>query len=222
MDKVLVQKILAQARSAKKRNFSQSVDLIINLKDLDFKKPEQQVDIFAQLPHGRGKKLKTCAIVGGELLTQAKEACDSVISNDQFPRFAGNKKEIKKLAEQYDFFIAQANIMPEIAKIFGSVLGPRKKMPNPKAGCVVPPNANLKNLVDKLHKTVRLQAKTEYSIKCTAGTEAMSDEQLSENIMALYSMLISVLPGENNNIKNMMIKLTMGSPIKISEEEKKN
>lgn len=221
MDKNLANKIIGQIRKdAVKRKFSQSIDFVINLKDLDLKKPENQVDLFISLPHARGKKVKTCAIIGGELAATAKENCDLVIPNDQFPRYTGNKKEIKKLANDYDFFIAQANIMPEIAKVFGSVLGPRKKMPNPKAGCVVPPNANLKLLVDKLQKTVRLQAKTEYSMKCSVGLESMSDEQLSDNLVAVYNAIIGALPSEKNNVKNMLLKLTMGKPVKISEEVK--
>ncbi|MEK6858159.1 MAG: 50S ribosomal protein L1 [Nanoarchaeota archaeon] len=221
MDKSLANKILEQVRKdAIKRKFSQSVDFIINLKDLDLKKPENQLDLFISLPHVRGKKVKTCAIIGGELAATAKENCDLVISNDQFPRYTGNKKEIKKLANEYDFFIAQANIMPEIAKIFGSVLGPRKRMPNPKAGCVVPPNANLKILVDRLQKTVRVQAKTEYSMKCSVGLESMSNEQLSDNLVAIYNAIVGALPSEKNNIKNMSLKLTMGKPVKISEEVK--
>lgn len=223
MDKNSISKTLEQLRKDEvKRKFSQSVDLIINLKDLDLKKPENQVDLFVSLPHFRGKKIKTCAIVGGELLANAKENCDLIISNDQFPKYAGNKKEIKKLAEGYDFFIAQANIMPDIAKIFGSVLGPRKKMPNPKAGCVVPPTANLKLLVEKLQKTIRLQAKTEYSMKCSVGVETMTDEQLSDNLMLVYNSILGALPSEKDNIKNMMLKLTMGKPIKLSEETEKN
>jgi large subunit ribosomal protein L1 len=222
MDKNLINKTLEQLRKDEvKRKFSQSVDLIVNLKDLDLKKPEHQVDLFISLPNARGKKVKTCAIVGGELAATAKENCDLVVPNDQFPRYAGNKKEIKKLANNYDFFIAQANIMPEIAKIFGGVLGPRKKMPNPKAGCVVPPTANLKILVDKLQKTIRLQAKTEYSIKCSLGLETMTNEQLSDNLMMVYNTLVGALPSEKNNIKSMMLKFTMGKPVKLSEETEK-
>ena len=103
------------------------------------------MDTFITLPHTKGKKAKVCALIGPELEQQAKQVCDSVVLSDSFDRFK-DKKDIKKLADSFDFFIAQANIMPKIATAFGRVFGPRGKMPNPKAGCVVPPNANLKPL----------------------------------------------------------------------------
>ncbi len=218
MEKQSVKNALAQLRTnLVKRNFTQSVDFVINLKDLDLKKPEQQVDLFVSLPHGRGKAVKVGALVGAELTPQAKENCDLVITNEDFVRFHGNKKEIKKLARKCDFFIAQANIMPEVAKVFGSVLGPRKKMPNPKAGCVVPPNANLKPVIEKLKKLVRASAKTEYSVKCTVGLESFTDDQLTDNILAVYSAVISALPNEENNVKNIAIKTSMGKPVKVSQ-----
>ena len=153
---------LVRANSPK-RKFSQSIDLIFNLKNLDLKKPEEQLDVWVPLAHDRGKAARIAALVGPEMQEQAKETCDTVIIHDDFKKYEGKKKEIKKLARTHDFFIAQANIMPDIAKFFGRVLGPRGKMPNPKAGCVVPPNANLKTLTDKLRKTIHIVAKTQLS-----------------------------------------------------------
>ena len=133
-----------------KRNFAQSVDLIINLHNLDMKKQESNVDTYIALHHDRGRKLKICAIVGPELADSAKQVCDGTITSEEMVRvYKDNKKAIKKLANQYDYFIAQATIMPQIATVFGRVFGPRGKMPNPKAGCVVPPNANLKIVYDR-------------------------------------------------------------------------
>src|SRR3989344_2116889 len=143
-------------KNSPKRKFAQSYDLIINLKDIDLKVPEQQVELWAPLPHSTGKQTKICALVGGELAEQAKKACDFVVINDEFKLYAADKKKVKKLASECSYFIAQANIMQDIAKTFGRVLGPRGKMPNPKAGCVVPPNANLAQLVERLKKTTRV------------------------------------------------------------------
>jgi len=202
-----------------KRNFKQSYDLIINLKDLDMKKPDQQVTNWAVLRYGRGKKAKTCALVGPELADNAKENCDTVIMHDEFAKYAEDKKLIKKLAKNHDFFIAQANIMPDVAKTFGRILGSRGKMPNPKIGCVVPPNANLKTLVEKLQNTVGLIAKTQLSIKCRIGTEEMKDEEVLDNIITIYNNLSHNLPAEERNIKNMQLKFTMGPAVTITHKE---
>lgn len=202
--------------SSEKRNFSQSVDLIINLQNLDMKKQDNNVDQFISLHYDRGKKVKICAIVGPELTDQAKQVCDGVITADEMARnYKDNKKAIRKLASQYDYFIAQATIMPQIATIFGRVFGPRGKMPNPKAGCVVPPNANLKIVHDRLQKLIRVQTKNAPAIKCAVGTEKMPDEHLVDNIQTIYNGILNVLPNAENSIKDISLKLTMGSLIKV-------
>jgi large subunit ribosomal protein L1 len=214
---------LQQLKAASpKRKFSQSVDLVINLKELDLKKPEEQLDVWVPLTHDRGKPVKIAALVGPELLAQAKATCDTAIAHDDFKTYEGKKKDIKKLAKTHDFFIAQANIMPDVAKYFGRVLGPRGKMPNPKAGCVVPPNANLKALTDKLKKTLHVVAKTQLSAKCSVGKQDMPDDQLAENLMTVYTAVIRALPQEQNNIKSVLLKYSMGPVLRIgaSAEEK--
>lgn len=218
MEKEQIKSGLAKAKDiSEKRNFKQSYDLIINLKGLDLKKQEHQIDTFITLPHSRGKKVKVCALVGPELEEQAKGICDSVILSDNFERYK-DKKGIKKIANSVDFFVAQANIMPKVANAFGRVLGPRGKMPNPKSGCIVPPNANLKPLYEKLQRTVRAAVKSAPLIQCAVGTEDMDTNDIAENALTVYNSLLQVLPNEKHNIKNMYIKLTMGKPVKIGEK----
>lgn len=203
--------------SASKRNFSQTVDLVVNLKQLDLKKPEQQVNSFAVLPHSRGKKMKVCALVDKELFNSAKEVCDFAVIKEDFSKF--DKKALRKLANGYDFFIAQATVMPDIARYLGKGLGTKGKMPNPKADCVVPPSVNLKALYEKLQRTVRLQTKSEPSVKCAVGTEKMSDDQVKDNIMAVYNSLLHLLPKEKHNIKEILLKLTMGPAVVIGAKD---
>ncbi|MBI4141942.1 50S ribosomal protein L1 [Candidatus Woesearchaeota archaeon] len=221
MDKEVVKKAIASLKSFPKRKFQQSYDLVINLKDVDLKVPEEQVDAWVSLPHGTGKEKKICALVGGELSEQAKKVCNKVILNDEFKTYAGDKKKIKKLAEEFDFFVAQVNMMQEIAKIFGRFFGPRGKMPNPKAGCVVPPNANLSQLVERLKKTIHAVAKTQASVKCVVGNEGMPDENIADNVVAVYGAVTHSLPSEDKNIKSVLLKLTMSSPVVVGGEGKK-
>jgi len=201
---------------SQKRNFKQAIDLVINVKDINLKKPEEHVEIFVSVPFPRGRKLRVCAFVGPELAETAKSAIDTVIKHDEFAKYT-DKSKIKKLAKDHDFFISQANIMADVAKVFGRVLGPHGKMPNPKAGCVVPPNANLSALKEKLQKLVKVSIKSQLSFKCRIGTEEMKDEELLDNIMGIYTALTHALPQEENNIKNVLIKFTMGKPVQVGK-----
>jgi large subunit ribosomal protein L1 len=203
-------------KESPKKKFVQSVDFIIALKDLDFKKTEQQVDFFVALTHDTGKKKKICALVGPELLDEARQSCDETILVDDFPKFT--KQKAKKLAEDYDFFIAQATIMTKVAAAFGRYLGVRGKMPNPKAGCVVPPKgAALKALGERLQKTVKITARKIPLIQLRVGTEAMDPEHVADNVVYIYDQLIHHLAGEKNNINAVYIKFTMGKPLKLEK-----
>jgi large subunit ribosomal protein L1 len=136
---------------------------------------------------------------------------------DNFPKYK-DKKLLKRLAKKHDFFIAQANIMPQVATTFGKVLGPLAKMPNPKIGCVLPPNGNVKAVYERLQKTKRLMSRNNPLIQCSVGTEDMNNEEIADNVMAVYDTLIPALPNEKHNVKNVYLKLTMGKAFMIGEK----
>ncbi len=211
MDKTQVQKALAEIKAQPKRKFTQSYDLIINLKNLELK--SNPVDLFVTLPFPKGKSVKIAAFVDQELVDQATKFCDLVIKESEFTKY--DKKAAKKLGEQYNYFIAQASLMPKIAANFGKVLGVKGKMPNPKLGCVIPPNANVEALVKKLKHTVRLQAKKGLNLQCLVGKEDQAEDQVIENILTAYNAVIKHLPNEIQNIKNVALKLSMSNPVKI-------
>lgn len=199
---------------APKRNFSQTVDLLIKFQNINPKKQEQKVDVFVVLPQGIGRKASVCALVGDALYTDAKEFCDHTIVQDEFKALAGNAKALKRLARTYDYFLAQADIMPAIATTFGRFLGPKGKMPNPKAGAVVPAKGSTKPVVEKLQKTVRFIAKgTELAVRGPVGKEAMGDDAIAENVITVYNALVTVLPEHERNIKQVLLKLTMSKAV---------
>ena len=213
-EKKISEAITKVKKASQKRNFSQSVDLIINLKDIDISKSGEKVEEHVVLPHGSSKPAKICAFVGGELKADAEKLCDTVILDTKFDQWKDQRK-FKKLARNCDFFIAQANVMPEVAKRFGKYLAPRAKMPNPKAGQVVPPKANLKPLVEKLRNTVLVQTKKVPVIQCSIGNEKMKEDELAENITTILNVLEHKLPHGKANIQTIIIKTTMGKPVKI-------
>ena len=218
MNKKLVLEALKKLREVgKKRKFLQTVDFIISLKSIDVKKPEDKIDLFINLPYSKGKKNKICALVDHELHEQAKKHFDKALLKEEFIKY-GNKKLQKKFAREFDFFLAQANIMANVATTFGKTFGPLGKMPNPKADLIVPPTVNLETISNKLRNMIHLQTKNDAVIRAPVGSENMSDEELAENMMSIYNTVVHALPQDEANIKSVRVKFSMSVPIKITDK----
>ena len=213
MDEKSVTKALAELRKTiKKRKFSQTIDLIVAFKDIDMAKVPK-LEQYVSLPSGLGKDTKICALVGNESEDGAKSA-DRVILSSDFDKFK-EKRDIKKLAREYDYFVAQADMMPKVAQVFGRYFGPVNRMPSPKAGCVVPPRSNISSLVGRLRRTVRLVANKIPMFQVPVGIETQDDAELTKNILAVMSSVENVLPNGRNNIGKIYIKSTMSKAVKL-------
>lgn len=211
----MTQEILEAVKEAKEqskpRNFTQSVDVIINIRDLDVNKPENRFDEEVALPNGRGKDIKVGVIGDGELAVQAKNAGVAlVLSKEDLERLGKDRKEAKKTANSIDFFVAQADMMPLVGRFLGPILGPRKKMPKP-----VPASVKIDPILERLQRTVKVGVKTQPSIQVLVGTQNMSDEALADNIEAVLAVLDRNLEKGRNQIKSMFIKTTMGSVVRV-------
>lgn len=208
-----VKEAIGKAKTeAKKRKFTQSVDLFINFKELDFAKPENKINLEVQLPKGRGKARKVCVIGDAELASNAKGVADRVVAGADLEGIAKDKKALKELAEGYDFFLAQPNVMGLIGKHLGQALGPRGKMPKP-----IPPNANLKPMIEKLKLTVvvRTKGKNLPVVHVPIGVESMSDDDLAANANAVLGAVKNKLPQHEQNIKDAYVKLSMGPVVEF-------
>ena len=96
MEKQEVLNALKELRSEpKKRKFSQGLDLIINLKNIDLKKPENHIELYVSLQHGKGMQNKICALVGPEMKDDAEKICDGCVVEKDFAEFAKNKIKVK-------------------------------------------------------------------------------------------------------------------------------
>ncbi len=221
MERKLILEAVKEARTkGPKRNFKQTFDLSITFKNIDIKKPDQKLDNYVILPNSRGKKIKICGLVQ-QLEGKSKEAFDFTLRREEFDKYKKDKKNSKKLAKEYDFFVAQAEIMTAVAEVFGKAFGPVGKMPNPKAGCVVPAGIpDLKPIAQKLQKTVRVITKNEAAIRVPVGTEEMKDEEVAENIEAVYNSVMNALPQKDQNIDKTRLKLSMGPTILIGGKVK--
>ncbi|MGQ9506564.1 MAG: 50S ribosomal protein L1 [Candidatus Bathycorpusculaceae bacterium] len=196
---------------SKKRNFNQSIELVLSLKDIDMKSPEGKIQEIIELPHSPAKTNKICVIATGELALKARKAnADLVIERADLEGLAGNKRESRKIANNYDFFIAEAPLMPMVGKVLGPVLGPRGKMPIP-----VPPTVDIASLIEKHRKTVILRMRNQPILQCRVGTENMKEEEIAENIQTILRTVEAKLKRGLKNIKSTYIKTSMGEPVKI-------
>lgn len=201
-----LKKALDELRKDKKRNFNQTIDLIINLKKYDFKK--NPLNLFVNLPH-KIKDKKICAFF------ETENENVKTITQKEFKKYS-DKAELKKLVKNFDFFIAQASLMPKVATVFGRFLGPVGKMPSPQLGVLMEANEKTINeLKEKINSSIKIRTK-EASIKLAIGKENMKDEEIIENILAVYDVILKSLPREKDNIKDVKIKFTMTKPQKIS------
>jgi large subunit ribosomal protein L1 len=199
-------------KSIAKKKFSQSIDLVVRLREVDLKKPENRINETIVLPNPSEKALKVCVIASGDLATRAKSAgADLLVGRQEMDNFAKDKKTARKLAQEYDFFIAEAPLMPLVGRALGSFLGPRGKMPTP-----VPPNAPIEQIVSNHRKMVRVRMREQPVLQCRVGTETMADDKLAENIQAVVSRIEQKLERGFKNIGEILIKGTMSEPVKIS------
>ena len=211
MTQEIIDAVKEAKEQAKPRNFTQSIDVIINLKDLDVRKPENRFSEEVALPNGRGKPIKIGVIADGELALGAKNAgVDVVISKEDLQEFGKDRKAAKKVVNSVDSFIAQADMMPLVGRFLGPILGPRNKMPKP-----VPASARIEPLLERVQATIKVGVKQQASIQILVGTQDMEDEKLAENIEAVLAVLDRNLEKGRNQIKSMYIKATMGSVVRV-------
>lgn len=198
-------------KKATDRNFVQSFDLAVGLKDINLNNPENRINTKVELPHGIGRSQKVAMLADGELAEKARAAgADRVVGRDGIKKLGENKPEAKKFAEEFDSFIAKADMMPFIGKQLGPVLGPRGKMPQP-----IPPNADPSDLIKRSRSMVRVRVRTEPSIHLIVGKENMSDEQIVDNVKVVLDTIESNLPKGTKQINSAYLKTTMGKPVRL-------
>ena len=192
------------------RNFVQSFDLAVNLRELDMNRPDNRVNIRFQLPNGVGQR-KVLVFASGDLALRARRAgADAVVEPAELDQLASDKKAAKNRLKDFDVFVAEAPMMPTVGRVAGPILGPRGKMPTP-----VPPQAPIDNIIERERRVVNLRSRDKPFVHCIVGKEDMSDEDIAQNIESVVSNLNGATKRGWGNIKSMFLKLTMGESVKM-------
>lgn len=193
------------------RNFTQSAELSVVLKDIDIKKGFNLNEVVA-LPHKRNKEPSVCVIATGDMGSKARKAgIDAVMDPAELDRLGTNRREARKVVRTHDFFLADTTQMATIGRSLGQFLGPRGKMPTP-----LPYGAPVENIAARFKNSVRVRAKNQLNVSAKIGDEKMDDKQLAENASAVIAAIEKKLPQGDKNIRNAIVKFTMGKPSKLT------
>jgi large subunit ribosomal protein L1 len=197
--------------TSSKRKFTQSAELTLVLKDIDVKKGFNLNEVVA-LPHKPSRQPSICVIASGDMGSRAKKAgVDRVMEPQELDRLGTNKREARKVVRSHDFFLSDTTQMATVGRSLGQFLGPKGKMPTP-----LPYGAPVEAIANRFRSSVRVKAKNQLNLSTRIGDEKMDDSQLAENAGAVIAAVEKKLPQGDKNIKNAMVKFTMGKAAKLS------
>ncbi|MFP4117030.1 MAG: 50S ribosomal protein L1 [Candidatus Aenigmatarchaeota archaeon] len=205
----VIEKVEGLKEDSDERNFLQTVDLIVNLYDIDLSDPENRFSTDIILPHGRGKDVQVCVIADSKT-TEAKKLDVNLITKDDLEDLEGNMDEAKKIAEENDIFLGEAPLMPKIGEVMGPVLGPRGKMPSP-----FKPGDNLGEILKKRRNSLNVKVGENRTLHFPVATEEMPADKIEENVRAVMDEIEGNLPKGPKQIGSAYLKLTMSSPVRL-------
>ena len=195
---------------APERAFPETIEIAINLKDLDLTIPKNRLEDDVPLPHGRGRAVKVLLLASPEMAQKVKNAADLTVTPAQLDEVFKDKKATKKVVDEYDFFLAEAPLMPTIGKRLGVVLGPRGKMPKP-----VPPGSDPTNLINALKRSIRVRTRGNRTFHAPVGSRTMSPAEIAQNIDALLARVVGKLERGRANIDSVYLKTSMGPAVRV-------
>jgi large subunit ribosomal protein L10Ae len=201
-----VKAILKSSNETKKRGFLETVDLQISLKNYDPVKDKRFSGVF-RLPVIPRPKYSVCILGDAKHEGEAKAAKIPVLTADDLKKLNKNKKAIKKLADQYDAFLASASLIRQIPRIMGPGLNKAGKFPS-----VLGTNEDITSKCDDQKATVKFQLKSKKTL-CMGVAIAnvkMTEAEIMNNITSAINYLVSLLPKNWQQIKRLYIKSSMG------------
>ena len=193
------------------RNFGETVDLAVNLRDLDLNDPSNRVDESIVLPAGTGQDTRIVVFAEGETALRAEEVADDVLDGDDLEELGDDDDEAKDLAGETNFFIAEASMMQDIGRYLGTVLGPRGKMPTP-----LQPDDDVVETINRMKNTVQLRSRDRRTFHTRVGAADMSADEIADNIDVIVRRLEADLEKGPLNIDTVYVKTTMGPAVEVA------
>ncbi|MFD1599008.1 50S ribosomal protein L1 [Halobellus rarus] len=210
MADTIVDAVARALDEAPPRNFRETVDLAVNLRDLDLNDPSKRVDESVVLPAGTGQETQIVVFASGETALRAEEAADQVLDGDDLEDLGDDTDAAKDLADETDFFVAEASMMQDIGRFLGTVLGPRGKMPTP-----LQPDDDVVETVNRMKNTVQLRSRDRRTFHTRVGAQDMDPDEIADNVDVIVRRLEANLEKGPLNIDSMYVKTTMGPSVEV-------
>ncbi|MEM0066275.1 MAG: 50S ribosomal protein L1 [Sulfolobales archaeon] len=190
------------------RNFKQSVELLFTFSGFDKKSPEIRFRDAVLLPKGLGRSVKILVVADGGMRLNAQKLGVDTLGTDQLKNLS--KRDVKKIARKYDWFLVATEAMSLAGRILGPALGPRGKAPIP-----VPPQANLELLLRQYSSSTWLRNREQNWVGCRIGTEDMSADDLAENAMSVIEFVKNKIKRPLEGSVRIYVKTTMGPAVEV-------
>jgi len=193
-----------------KRNFIQSVELIVTFKGVDMKKGEIKLREPVLLPKKPSKEFKVLVVPTMEILEEVKKAQPNLIlTKDDLQKLQGNKRQIKKIASRNDWFLVAQESIALVGRILGPALGPRGKFPLP-----LPTTGDVVAYINRFKRSTLVKTKDQPHVQTFIGTEDMKAEDLAENAEAVLNVIEQKIPNLSI-IRRIYVKTTMGKIVEV-------
>ena len=113
-----VKELLAASNGDDRRNFVETIELQIGLKNYDPQR-DKRFSGTVKLPNVPRPRMSICILADAADIDRAKQIDLEYKSVDDLKKLNKNKKLVKKLAKQYDAFLAYEALIKQIPRLLG-------------------------------------------------------------------------------------------------------
>jgi len=204
-----VKELLEYSTETKKRNFLETVELQIGLKNYDPQR-DKRFSGTVKLPNVPRPNMSIC-ILGDQFdIDRAKHLGIDSMSAEDLKKLNKNKKLIKKLARKYDSFLSSETLIKQIPRLLGPGLSKAGKFPTPVSHA-----DDLGVKLTEVKSTIKFQLKKVLCMGVAVGNVGMTEDELIGNIMLSINYLVSLLKKGWQNVGSLTIKATMSPPKRL-------
>ena len=198
-----------QSSAEKKRNFVESVEIQIGLKNYDPQK-DKRFSGTVKLKHIPRPKMKVCILGDQQHCDEAKANNVPFMDVEALKKLNKQKKLVKKLAKQYDAFLASEALIKQIPRLLGPGLNKAGKFPG-----LLSHQESMMAKIDEVKATIKFQMKKVLCLSVAVGHVQMTPDELVQNVHLSVNFLVSLLKKHWQNVRSLHVKSTMGPPQRL-------